>query len=296
MTRTSPDLLRLHLGELLARHRQLAGLSGAETARRVAQLGGTDPAGRAGLSQTTLSRVEAGERVPDSKTVCLLAQVYGLDPATTAELINIGDQIRADRGWWRAMPAISAVDAWWIGLEAGAVFERSSHRSMIPGLLQTPAVIRMMFEQIVPAKPKKVIDTFVAIDLRRQKALTEQEPLRLQALIDESAIRRLDSQPEVRDDQIRHLLTMSELPNVSIHLLPSTCYYPGLDSTYILLQFAPTHGGGAIVSVPAGTAQPIFFQDDDEVARFSILCDAQVAAAATPEESREQLKRMLADT
>lgn len=72
----------------------------------------------------------------------------------------------------------------------------------------------------------------------RREVLTCRNPVQYAALISESALRDPIGPSEVMADQLRHLVTMSEGPNVSIRVLPRDIgYHPGMSVPLVFYEF-----------------------------------------------------------
>lgn len=76
----------------------------------------------------------------------------------------------------------------------------------------------------------------------RQARLREKNPLRVEAVLNEATIRAVVGGPAVMKAQLLHLMTLAELPNVDIRILPfSRGAYPAMGSTFTLLSFPHEH-------------------------------------------------------
>jgi len=78
--------------------------------------------------------------------------------------------------------------------------------------------------------------------MKRQERLTSPDsPITLNVLIDESVLRRMTGSTEVMAAQMRHLIDIGQLPNVTIRVVPSTVgTYRGLMvGSFVLMEFPP---------------------------------------------------------
>lgn len=106
---------------------------------------------------------------------------------------------------------------------------------LIPGLLQTSDYARATL------RGHRDVDTRVALRAGRRDILTRtRQPAELVAFIDTEVLTRPIAPPDVIADQLRHLLKMTTLPNVTIQLASSTTpkYTPILAGPFIVLEFA----------------------------------------------------------
>jgi transcriptional regulator with XRE-family HTH domain len=158
----------------------------------------------------------------------------------------------------------------------------------IPGLLQTEDYMR------AGAKDKGAeAEAVVADRLLRREILTKENAPFFFAVIDEAAIRRPVGGWRVLCEQLEHVLEMSELPNVSIQVVPETTgWYSGLDGALVLL----TKRNGARVGYVEAQFGGRLIEDPAEVTGLGILFD-QIRGKATSEEAslaliRSTLERM----
>ena len=105
---------------------------------------------------------------------------------------------------------------------------------IVPGLLQTADYARAILSRHAD------VETRVALRMGRSEVLRRsRNPVELHALIDDEVLSRGFASADVMADQLRHLLKASELPNVTIQLVPSTGarYTPMLAGPFILFDF-----------------------------------------------------------
>ncbi|PZF95810.1 transcriptional regulator [Micromonospora endophytica] len=170
---------------------------------------------------STVSRIESGmlpARVPE---VLTYLDVCGIDDPKRRDDLKTMAQDVWQKGWWDGLTAnvaASLID--WIWLESRATAVDSFQDSVIPGLLQTreyaEAVIRAADDHL----PNEQLTRFVDLRMNRQQLLSQPEPIRLSAIIDEGALRRMIGGPEVMRAQLAHLRAMAGWPNVEIMILP----------------------------------------------------------------------------
>jgi DNA-binding XRE family transcriptional regulator len=168
----------------------------------------------------------------------------------------------------------------YVGHETAATEIRTFEPLYIPGLLQTEGYIR------AASRPNTVIEEGVAQRLARRDILTrDDDPAHLFAVIDQATIVRPVGDRAVMREQLRHLLTMSELPNVSIQVveLESGGYF-GLSGALVVLT-KPDAGRVGYVEAQFGGR---LIGDPGEVARLGLRFD-QIRGAALPEEASRTL-------
>ncbi|TDB75433.1 XRE family transcriptional regulator [Micromonospora sp. KC723] len=205
--RFSPTVRRRRLASELRRYREAAGLTLEQAARHIDS------------SHSRLSRIETGQsgiRAPDLKT---LLEVYQVPPDEQAAMVTLARESR-QRGWWRGYG--DAVPDWfevYVGLESEAAGLAVYESQFVHGLFQTEAYARAVYRAAVNPLAPDEIDRRVRLRMDRQHLVTEQG-LRIRAVLDEAVLRRAIGGPEVLRDQLRRLLEIADLPNVSLQVLP----------------------------------------------------------------------------
>ena len=170
-------------------------------------------------SAAKVSRMEnglVGVRIQDARDLLDLYGVMGEERESVLELVR---QARG-RGWW--FPFADVMTEGYdqvIGLEDEAAVIRVLETRLIPGLLQTEryATDLIGFRQDVPPD---VTERRIQLRLIRQQILSRANPVNLRVVLDEAALRRQISSPDVMEEQYDHLLSAASAPNVSLRVLP----------------------------------------------------------------------------
>jgi transcriptional regulator with XRE-family HTH domain len=209
---SGPTVLRIALGAELRRLREASGIS-----REAA--GDAIRASHAKISRLELGRVSLRER-----DVADLLTLYGvLDLPERSAFLTLARQ-SGTPGWWQHYPdALPGPGELYAGLERASSVIRSYEPALVPGLLQTEACARAVTQLSHPTGSAEQIERQVTQRMKRQEALTEPGAPNLWAVIDEAALWRLGGRSAMRD-QIRHLIEMAELPNVTLQAVP---FYSG---------------------------------------------------------------------
>lgn len=105
----------------------------------------------------------------------------------------------------------------WLEYEEKAVALRLYGALVIPGLFQTERYARMVLS-CGPLQPQEV-ERRVELRLSRQSILDRKDPPRISAVVDELALRR--GEPEIMPEQLHHLVTLAERPNITIRVVPA---------------------------------------------------------------------------
>jgi hypothetical protein len=168
--------------------------------------------------------------------------------------------------------------------ESEAIEERTLDGSMIPGMLQTP--------DYAFASSRRVQSSHSADERReRQQLLTrEVNPLRLHALIDEAALRRLVGGPGVMSAQCDHLLRMGRRPNITIQVIPFELGAYGAIGPVVFLSF-PEKDEPVSLYVDGVTSMQTVV-DPTDVSALSAVWNEVADAAPSAERSAEIIQSM----
>ncbi|MGV9636466.1 helix-turn-helix domain-containing protein [Nocardia rhamnosiphila] len=279
-------LPRRQLGRFLREQRDANGFTIAAAAKLV------------DLSPSALQRVEAGltqkVRKQDVRALC---ELYGVEPDETRAAIDLAVMART-QSWYHAFGGLYS-DAYnmYVGLEAGAR-EQITYHEHVPGLLQTPDYAHAVISAYPGFSGPDDIDRRVEHRLKRQTMVTRKtNPLMLEVLLHESALRRLVGDRRVMRSQLRHLAEVSKLDNVLLRIHP---YSAGLTwgmphGMFTILSF-DTVGNGRpaeppIVFMEGGPSQDVYLEKPDEVHLYSELASAIRSKSLDETQSREMIRR-----
>ncbi|MCO1657382.1 helix-turn-helix domain-containing protein [Pseudonocardia humida] len=224
----------------------MGGRSGSQVRRRVlarelrglreaAGLTLDEAAATLDVAPSTLSRSESGQQQISVHVVKSMLDVYGADDRWD-ELLRLARASR-QRGWWQAFGLGERTHL--VGLETEATRVREFTPNYLPGLLQTADYARALFVAAGVWGSGASLENAVAVRMIRQERLVDaDEPLHLDAIIDESALHRPIGGPAVHRAQLARLLVAAGLPTVTLQVLPlSVGAHPALASPLTLLSF-----------------------------------------------------------
>lgn len=221
----SPAVRRRRLAAELARLREADGRAATEIAEAL------------GWSHSKITRFEgatgSGLTLPKIREIGRLWDEY----ARAAHERGDGDAFTPDRrrqvlalaadcrlrGWWSDYPELAAGQATLIGLEAEAAALRTFEPNIVPTLLQTAAYLRALLTGRFPGLHNaETVDRIIEAETRRGQMLHHAQPLQIRAVIAEPAIHWQIGGRRVLTDQLKHLMAVSDMPNVDVRLLPFT--------------------------------------------------------------------------
>ncbi|MEQ6025833.1 helix-turn-helix transcriptional regulator [Streptomyces salinarius] len=214
--RSNPTARQLRFGAELRKLRERAGLTSTEAARLL------------GIKQAQVSNMESGRLPVSADRVRTLACQYECPDKDLVEALA-GMTGERRRGWWEEYRDILPPGLLDLAeLEHHGTALRTAHTSGIPGLLQTLDHAREVFRQVVPDLSPPEVEHRASFRLKRQAVLFRKDPLPYRAIIHEAALHMRFGGRDVTRRQLKHLLKMSEHPNISIHVIPFDAGgYPG---------------------------------------------------------------------
>ncbi len=257
---TGSTLPRRLLARQLRELRATAGVS-AENARN-----------EIGVSKQTFWRMENGLPVKlNPLFIRRLCEIYDTTPNLSKVLLTLAEECKA-KGWWHGFSdALPKSFGLYVGLEDAAHRIVSYQTTFIPGLLHTAEYRRELIWTEFPNMPREDVERAVAIANQRQARLTSTDnPLTMEILLDESALRRATGNRALMSDQLRHLADVAQLPNVSIRVIPSSVgtYRGLLVGTFVMLEFPP-HPTAYLTEPPVvyveGFAGDLYLEAPEEV-------------------------------
>lgn len=257
--------------------------------RRAANMTTRDASEQVGISPATLNRTELGTRVTPPEEVSALLVAYGVKGVARERVLTLA-RTANPAGWWeiggnalpRQLPTL-------INFESEASKITEFQPLVVPGLLQTHSYIRAVME----ASGVSDADAEGRVSARagRQTVLSRKKPLRYSVIMDEAALRRPFGGRKVMAEQIRHIITDAERPNVTVQVIPfDRGGYP-IYGPFMLLQFTKALD---IVHLEHKQASG-FLDEPDDTAPFQGLTDTLKAAALDPAATSEFLAAVAAE-
>ncbi|MCM2413341.1 MULTISPECIES: helix-turn-helix transcriptional regulator [unclassified Streptomyces] len=244
-------------------------------------------------SESKISRMELGRVSFKARDVEDLLTLYGVtDEAERDSLLGLAREANV-AGWWHSFGDV--LPGWfqtYIGLEGAASLIRIYEVQFVHGLLQTEGYAHAVVSRGMRGAPAAEIERRVALRLERQKALVAERAPRFHAVLDEAALRRPYGGREVMRAQLRHLIDMSEQPNITLQVMPfSFGGHAGESGSFTMLRF-PESDLSDIVYLEQLTSA-LYLDKAEEVAQYEKAMVRLHADSPGPEESRDLLRGLL---
>jgi transcriptional regulator with XRE-family HTH domain len=271
-----PTVLRILLGTQLRRLREARGITAQQAAQAIRG------------SESKISRIELGRNAVREVDVADLLSLYGVsEPAEREQLLSVASQANQP-GWWHRYTDV--LPGWfhaYVGLEESAESIRSYDSQFVPGLLQTTdyaAAVIALGEFSADETERLVL-----LRKERQRRFLSAGQ-RLQAVVDESALRRPVGTAGQMRAQLEYLDSLCAHNSVSLQVLPFPGAYTAPGS-FSILRFAPADLPD-IVYVEQLTSA-MYLDKRSNVDRYTEVMDRLSAASASAADSRRIIRALL---
>ncbi|WP_434450211.1 helix-turn-helix domain-containing protein [Lentzea sp. E54] len=211
--------------------RLLEALRGERTQREVATA--------CGWSQPTQAELERGQKNFTTELLEKLRSVLGGEAATWTQIahhaeLGAAQAKKSDLRWKFKSEAMRKL----VDMDRTATLIRSKASMLIPGVLQTPELMRYLMEAAGLAAEE--IDRLVDLRVRRQDVLANTGQ-RFEFIIDQAALARVSPISDTTGiwaGQLTRLAEVAVLPNVSLRFIPfSHGFYEGQEADYQLATY-----------------------------------------------------------
>ncbi|MFD7917685.1 helix-turn-helix domain-containing protein [Streptomyces sp. NPDC059740] len=244
-------------------------------------------------SESKISRMELGRVSFKPRDIEDLLTLYGVtDAEERAALLGLARESNV-AGWWHRYGDV--LPGWfqtYVGLEGAASRIRTYEVQFVHGLLQTPEYAQAVIARSLPEASEAEVDRRVALRQERQKLLLDERAPHLHCVLDEAALRRLQGGREVMCGQLRHLIEVSERPNVTLQVLPFRMGgHAGESGAFTVLSFP--HADLPDVVYLEQLTSALYLDKADEVSAYSEVMDALGKEGPSSAETRDLLRGML---
>jgi transcriptional regulator with XRE-family HTH domain len=251
-----------HFGKQLRKERVAHGWSLDDLARET------------GVSAAHLSRIENGRRPPTEQVAAACDRAF---PSRRGWFTEFYTELQT----WTETPS------WfkpWSEHEMSTATIRAWSTGVVPGLLQTAGYATALISGAPGATADKVAERVANRMARQKRVLYRDEPPQAHFLVDITSLRRMNASDPVMSAQLRHLLAVAELPNLTVQVVPE-CWHPGLLGGFIVADNA-----AYVESLIAGQV----YADVETVSALSRRFATIASEAMRASESLALIREMLA--
>jgi transcriptional regulator with XRE-family HTH domain len=282
--RSGPMALRIALGAHLRRLREAGHITPSQAGEAIR------------ATHSKISRLERGRSGAKQRDVADLLTLYGVtDEAEREELLALARQASTP-GWWQQYRDI--LPRWfemYVGLEKAASIIRTYEVQFVHGLLQTEDYARAVILIANAHAPADEIERRVSVRMKRQQLLTQPGAPELWTVLDEAVLRRPPGGPELMRAQLEHLLLMTELPNVTLQIVPfDVGPHAAAGGPFTILRFPEPDLPDLVYLEQLNSA--VYLDDPDDVIDYVTIMDTLAVQAETDTASRDMLRALLKQT
>jgi transcriptional regulator with XRE-family HTH domain len=274
-----PTVLRILLGAQLRRLREAKRIS-LEEAGNVIR-----------ASHSKISRLETGRVGFKDRDVADLLTLYGVVDEKEREALRTLASRANSPGWWHDYSDV--LPNWfeaYVGLEEAASQIRAYEVQFVPGLLQTEDYARAV-TMLAYSNPRE-INRRVNLRLARQAVLTRDDAPSLWAVLDEAVLRRPIGGANAMRAQLKHLIEMSQRPNVTIQIVPFKAGgHAAAGGPFSVLRFAEYDLPDIVYLEQLSSA--LYLDKQDVVDSYLAVMERLCIEAATPASSTKTLRALL---
>lgn len=227
MTDYVPSMRMRRVARTLLHWRESRDVNAAEIAKK------------AGWSGAKQSRLENATQPIQPSQVVTLALLYDIPEAERDAVFN-SCLTAQQEGWWDAVSreALVADVLDYVEFESEATTVRTFKIDLVPGLMQTPGYAAAIVEADLPRPSAEVVRERVEARTKRQERLDGENPIHIEGVLTEGALRNQVGGPEVMRQQLERLAQLSKLPNVDLRVIAATGAYPTMGTPFSILSFA----------------------------------------------------------
>ncbi len=280
-TPNGPVQHRRKIGRMLRDLRETSGLTITEAGATIQR------------SDSTMSRIENGKRDVQLIELNALLDAYNAPEEIRTALLGLA-RAAPEGGLWTTYEAAFPPDLeTYLGLEEVARSLRVFALSTVHSLLRTRRSLEAVIRAGLPTAGEDEIEHLVEAHLARQSVLLrDPDPVELQVVLDEAALRRPAGGVEAMREQIDHLIHCAEsVPNVTLQVLPFAKGSHGSPSGGFTLMDFPDLAEPDVVYCDT-VGGNLYLHRPQDLRRFTQLFGRLCGAALDPAESVQFLRNV----
>jgi transcriptional regulator with XRE-family HTH domain len=276
----SPTVRGRRLAAELRRLRERTGLTGDEVANQL------------GWSGSKISRIELHRIGIKQADLRQLLDLYEVEDPHRSELQALARESRRKGQLEKVTADLPHEYAEHLHAEADAESLWSWDPVLVPGLFQTESYAREMmlaWQSMFPLPPSD-LDRRQEARMIRQQILDRDPPPKISAVIDESVLHRRYGANSVMREQLQKLIEISELPHVTLHILPLDGAHPVTTGAFYYMKFAQVHEVPMHDLVTIEHMLRNYYVEGDETYMFWVAFEQLVTESLGVRESREFIR------
>lgn len=239
-----------------------------------------------GRDAGVLSRWETGERTPKPEQVAQILTALGVVGDQYEEVVGLAYDTDAPQWVATRLPDQKQQLAALVDCEQNASEIVEVAPLLVPGLLQTAGYVRAIMS--AGGVPVGEVATRAAIRIGRKDVILRSKPARFLALVGEGALRQVVGDGDTMVEQLRHLIEMSERPNIDVRIVPyKSGWNPSLEGGFLLIKQEKLDPVVALENRRSG----LFLHEYDDVAVYEQAVERVAQIALDPKATRTLLRK-----
>jgi transcriptional regulator with XRE-family HTH domain len=236
-------------------------------------------AGLVQYSRHTVESVELGRRMPDEAFIERAEEATGNTGALRKAANHISRGEAGLAAWFRR----------WARLERQAVSLCTYECRLVPGLLQSEAYARAVFDGTIPLSTDKKLEEQLEARMDRQRMLRERPTVPFSFIVEEHVFRRRFGDAEAMRGLVNHVLELSTPRNVTLQVVPLNAgLHACLDGPVRILE-TPS---GQRLAYSEGQQNGRLISDRKEVGLLCQRYETLRSQALSPMDSKGLLERL----
>lgn len=243
-----------------------------------------------GWRQSKISRIEAGDQPVSVADAHAFASFYDLPAKERDQMVALARDAKK-QGWWQSYDDV--MPEWFdtlVGMEAEASSVFTYESDIVPGLLQTEDYARAATQAAVLDATADEIQRRVELRMTRQQRFLE-DGLEYWAVVGEASLLRPVGGENVLGEQLDRLLKLTELPNITLQVMPFEAGGHPAIGPFVILGFAQQlHPDVAYVETQAGAQ---WVEETNQVRTFVRVAEHLRAHALDPDDSKRAIRERM---
>ena len=193
-------------------------------------------------SLSKMNRIEKAKSGISTNDLKALLMLYGITNNERIEQLLALARGARQSPWWQPYSDVAPAELLQlIDYESASSAVSNFETTFVPGILQTEEYASAVLQAFYDESSAESVHRLVDLRTHRRELLTSENAPEFSFVLDESAIRRPVGNPSVMRQQLRHIVSVMELPNVTIRVVPFTAgLYPGMKGAFELVHFEDT--------------------------------------------------------
>lgn len=247
-------------------------------------------------SRSKISRLETGRVGFKARDVTDLLTLYGVtDEQTRSKFVYLAGQSRR-QDWWTSYSDV--LPDWfenYLGLESASSTIRTFEIQFVHGLFQTEDYARAVTLLGHQAAPPDEIERRVGLRVKRQDLLTREDAPRIWSVIDEAVLRRPVGGLTAMRAQLRHLLEVAALPQVTLQVVPfARGGHAGASGSFAILRFEEQYLPDVVYM--EHLTGSVYLEQRSDVEHYLAVMDQLSSEALTPDDTTRFIEQIAKET